>query len=89
MVRKRAEQKLPGSEADEVDADYKLPVVLVTDAKRVPDLRERGEHHVDGERRQRHEKRDQRYELEKRQRKLSRLRHSFLGLREHEADLIS
>ena len=88
MVGQRAEEDLAGRKSYEIDADDKLPVVLVTDAKRIADLRQRREHDIDRERRQRHKKRDQRHELDERQRELSRLRRGSLRLYKHEAGMI-
>ena len=87
-VRDRAIEQLRAAEAQYVGADHILPVVLVLDAKTGADLLQAGQHDVDGQRIERHQRGCHRDELppRNRQREAGLRRRSFLV---HDASLSS
>ena len=67
-VGQRAEDELREAEAGNIGGDDILPVVLVLDAEAGADLLQAGQHDVDGERVERHQRRGERDELPARDR---------------------
>ena len=62
-VAERPVEELPDGEADHVARQHQLLAVGVVDAEFCAHLRQRGQHDVNGERRQSHQRRDHRDEL--------------------------